>query len=132
MILDTNVLVSARISRGSPRLLLDTWRLQRRFDLVVCPLLLSELSDVLRRDRFRTVLTPDDVNAFVAFLRDEAILVGDPDETPLVSVDVKDDYLIALARKERIDLLVSGDRDLTTLDIDLAIVTPAEALGLLN
>ncbi len=60
-VLDTNVLVSAVIARGVSRQLFNAWRNNRVFDLIVCPMLLGELSGVLRRERFRAIVTQDEV-----------------------------------------------------------------------
>lgn len=46
-----------------------------------------------------------------------------------MSRDPDDDYLIALARTARADALVSGDADLTDLDLtDLPVLTPRQFL----
>lgn len=132
LILDTNVLVSARIGHGVPRELFDAWLEQRRFDLIVCPTLMGELSRVLRRQRFRSAATSDDVNTLIALLNNEAALVPDPTDIPSVTADPDDDYLVALARRERVDILVSGDRHLTGLDIEILVLTPGEALARLT
>jgi len=44
-----------------------------------------------------------------------------PVEQPAVTRDRKDDYLVALARSEHVDPIVSGDRDL----IDAGLTDPA-------
>ena len=112
VVLDTNVLVSAVISRGTPRQLFDLWREQRAFDLVVCPLLLDELA---------------------VFLQTEADFVDDPIDIPSVVTDRDDDYLVALALREHADILVSGDRDLLALDHrGIVVVRPVEALARLS
>lgn len=129
VVLDTNVLVSAIIARGVSRRLLDLWREGRTFDLVVCPMLLDELSDVLHRERFRDVIAPDEADALVTFLRNEADLVADPIEIPAVTSDPDDDYLVALATREHAEVLVSGDQDLRELtNPGFVVLSPAEAL----
>lgn len=55
-------------------------------------------------------------------------MVEDPVDVPAITRDPKDDYLVALALRERVDALVSGDRDL--LDAGLGappIWSPREA-----
>jgi uncharacterized protein len=112
--LDTNVLVSAVVARGVSRRLFDLWR-EQRFELVACPMFLDELDEVLRRDRFRRVIAPDEVDARLSPLRTGATVVEDPADNPPVTADPDDDYLVALARREQADALVSGDRHLTDL-----------------
>jgi putative PIN family toxin of toxin-antitoxin system len=55
LVLDTNVLVSAVISPGLPRRLLDAAK-ARDFELYSSETLLAELLDVLSRDKFATRL----------------------------------------------------------------------------
>jgi predicted nucleic acid-binding protein len=40
--------------------------------------------------------------------------VADPTDQPATTRDRKDDYLVALARNEGVDAIVSGDHDLST------------------
>lgn len=66
---------------------------------------------------------------FVAELERLAESADDPDETRPVSPDPDDDYLVALARSTGADALVSGDTDLTNLDLtDLPVLTPRQLL----
>ncbi len=133
LVLDPNVFVSAAVADGVSRRLVALWREERRYDLVVCPMLLDELHEVLQRDRFRTWITLDEVDALIRLLRSEASLLPDPHEVPPVSRDPDDDYLVALARREKADAIVSGDHDLTALELDdLPILTPAHAVARLS
>lgn len=129
LVLDPNVLVSAVVADGVSRRLFDAWREERRYELIVCPLLLDELDDVLSRDRFQRFITSDEREGLLALLRSDAATVADPDVIDPVTPDPDDDYLVALAQRENADALVSGDRDLTALKgIDPPVHTPAEML----
>jgi len=133
IVFDPNAFVSAVVANGVSRRLFDLWREHRRFELVVCPLLLEELSEVLHRARFRDVITSEEVGALVTFLRNEASLVDDPTEIPAVSRDLDDDYLVALATRENAAFIVSGDRDLLELDHPgITVLRPADALKQLS
>lgn len=133
LVLDPNAVVSAVVADGVSRRLVEAWRPERRFELIVCPLLLDELEDVLPRERFRRFLDLDDVEVLMAQLRTAAVVVADPDEIEPVTADPRDDYLVALAVRERADALISGDHDLTELELDeLTVLTPAEALARLD
>lgn len=88
---------------------------------------------MLARDRFRTWVSMEQVEAYVAAIRDHAELADDPDEVTPVSRDPDDDYLVALARATRVDALESGDKDLTRLELDdLDILTPRQVLDRLR
>lgn len=67
----------------------------------------------LWRDRFRRFLPPDDREVLMALLRADVTVVADPQNVAPVTADPDDDYLVALAQRERADVLVSGDSDLT-------------------
>lgn len=132
-VLDPNVLVSAVVADGVSRRLFDLWRGERRYELIVCPMLLGELADVLARERFGRFITPDDREVLMTLLHTEATLVTDPTHVPHVTADPDDDYLVALAQREHVDFIVSGDSDLTALrEIDPPVLTPAEALTRLD
>lgn len=58
-----------------------------------------------------------------------------PSKLPIVSLDVKDDYLLAHAVMGQADYLVSGDADLLSLREmveDIEIVAPSEFLAILR
>jgi len=79
------------------------------------PLLLEELTAVLRRDKFRRYVAPDVVSAYLELVRREAELALDPEGPPPIRcTDPNDDYLITLAYSQNA-ALVSGDRDLLEL-----------------
>lgn len=73
------------------------------------------------------------VQTYVAAIKDRAELIPDPGVVTPVSSDPDDDYLIALARAAGVDALVSGDEDLTSLELgDLDILTPRQVLDRLR
>ena len=116
VVLDPNVLISARLSpNGAPGLLVRQW-LAGRFELLVSSALLAELGDVLQRNKFRGYLSVEEAREFVDSLRVGATLVDDPPASPQGSPDPDDDYLLALARAHGVDRLVSGDPHLTSMD----------------
>lgn len=104
--------------------------LDGRWRLVVSPLLLTELENVLGRTKFSRI-APEEAHRFVADVRSRADLVPDaPEPWPMATRDVKDDYLVALARAAGVDMLVSGDVHLTELvDLVPPVMTPAVFLA---
>jgi uncharacterized protein len=133
VVLDSNVLISARLSpRGAPGRLLEAW-LAKRFELIVSPVLLTELQGVLERPKFRRWLTVKEARAFVKKLRVSATLIADPAQQHHDLRDPDDAYLLTLARRAKADYLVSGDGDLTSLsNPEPPVVTPSDFLASLN
>jgi putative PIN family toxin of toxin-antitoxin system len=128
-VLDTNVLVAALISPGggSARLLLELR--SGAFELLVSPLLLAELREVLRRDKFRRYVSDAEADAYVELIRSEGVLRADPSPSPEpLSADPDDEYLIDLARDAGADALVTGDAHLLELRAIIPAMTPAEFL----
>jgi uncharacterized protein len=133
VVLDPGVLVSAVLSRsGAPAGIIDAWR-DGEFDLIVSPLLLDELEDVLLRLQFRDYATAEQVRAYVDGLAVEGVAFDDPADRARVTRDPDDDYLFALAVAAGADLLVSGDKDLTSVsDPPCAVLAPRAFLDRLR
>jgi putative PIN family toxin of toxin-antitoxin system len=118
--------------KGTPAQLLDLL-LEQRFELVVSPRLLAELTGVLLRDRFRRYANPDEVRELAADLAAVAIVLRDPPDPVAITRDPNDDYLVALAVAAQADALVSGDRDLIDLeDPPVPVLTPRTFLDRLG
>jgi putative PIN family toxin of toxin-antitoxin system len=119
-VLDPNILISALLSpSGAPAQIVARW-LAGEFELVVSETLLAELGRALAYPKLGARLTPSEAAEFVSFLRDGAILARDPLTPAHHSVDLGDDYLLALAENERA-VLVSGDHHLLALADTLPI-----------
>jgi uncharacterized protein len=130
VVIDSNVLISARLSpRGSPGRLLAAW-LEGRFELIASPALLTELAGVLERPKFRRWVTAEEARAFVQMLRISATIINDPPQQQHDVRDPNDSYLVTLARSAKVDYLVSGDGDLTSLQSPQPpVITPADFLA---
>jgi len=121
-VLDTNVIVSAMLTSGKAREVLDTARRQT-FELVTSSELLAELQEVLERFVPRPV-----IGEVLAGLEELAVMVQ-PGEIPRVCRDPDDDHVVAAAVEAGARYLVTGDKDLLELDIEgLEIVSPAAFL----
>lgn len=131
-VIDTNVLLSGLIWRGTPHLLLERIR-AGALSLVSSPALLAELAGIVIRPKFRTTLVRSDTDPerMLAELRFLAEIVEPPPLPAPVSRDPDDDAVLALAVAAQPDLIVSGDADLLVLGTHagIPIVTPAEALA---
>lgn len=124
-VIDPGVLIAGLITpSGLPSDIFRAWK-QGAFELVVSLLLLDELTVTLLRPKFRRLVSESDAVAFVEVLRLSAVMAEDPAEVEPISRDPNDDYLIALAREARANVLVSSDADLTSIDGNHPpIVTP--------
>jgi putative PIN family toxin of toxin-antitoxin system len=104
--------------------------LDDRLELITSPLLLREITSVLKRPRLRKYLSTDEALRFVADLAAQTILLTDPPGPPAaVCRDPNDDYLVALATARRADAIVTGDPDLHAIDteqLDIEILTPRQ------
>ncbi len=131
-VLDPNVIISALLSpSGSPARVVQAW-LEGGYELVVSPLLLSELERALGYPKLRTRVTQAETQEVIELLRRGADLREDPaDPPPVRSPDPGDDYLVALAAANQA-LIVSGDRHLLGLGDDMPVYTPAEFLSLVG
>jgi putative PIN family toxin of toxin-antitoxin system len=135
VVIDPGVLVSAFISpkKAAPALLADAV-LDGSLDVLVCPALIAELTDVLGREKFAKHSADGRAAAFIAVFRDRATMTGDPPAGSVKTADADDDYLLALAQAHGVDVVVSGDPHLLEVtSSELQVLTPrelADRLGL--
>jgi len=136
LVLDTNVVASALLWGGVPRLLLQAGR-EKRVNLFTSIHLLAELTDILVRLKFEKKLTASGltIEQIVDRYAELAALVQPAAIAPTVLDDPDDDQVLACAMAARADLIVSGDRrHLLPLGKfeGIPIVLPAEALRIIN
>jgi uncharacterized protein len=109
IVLDTNVVLSALLWRGTPHHLLAAISQRPSIQLYSSSALLEELADVLTRPSAAKRLALIGRSALADYV--EAIELVEPASVPRVVVgDVDDDQVIAAAVAARADLIVSGDR----------------------
>lgn len=134
LILDTNILVAALITRGTPPdKLYEAWR-DGRFTLLTSELQIEEIRRVTRREGIRFRIHQAEAGRLVNDLRRLATLIENL-PTLDVSPDPYDNFLLAMAQAGHADLLVTGDkRDLLSLSSHQGtrILTARDALGLLG
>ena len=115
-VVDVNVLVSALLKPdGAAAHVVRAW-LAGAFELVASARVIGELADVTARPRLARRLDPLAVDALVAMLRAEAVILDDPPVERVAPADPKDDYLVALARAGGAYVIVTGDRHLLDLE----------------
>ena len=115
LVLDTNVVASALLWGGTPRLLLQAAR-DRRVELFTSMALLAELTDILGRRKFDKKIAASlrSIDQLVDRYAELATLVR-PTPTPRVAPDPDDDVVIGTALAAKADIIVTGDRMLLTV-----------------
>lgn len=116
LVLDTNVVASALLWGGAPRLLLQAAR-DKRIQLFTSTPLLAELTDILGRPKFgkkieASLLTVDQLVDYYAAL---TTLVR-PTPTPRIAPDPDADVVIGTALAAKALAIVTGDKPLLTVD----------------
>ena len=121
--LDTNVLVSAVISRGLCR---DLFRIaSEEHDVVVSQVVIDEFENVLR-EKFGAT-QPALEKALM--LLDNAIVAANPTSTPAEgALEANDALIVAAARDAKADVLVTGDQAMLarTHGLPIDVVSPRE------
>lgn len=112
--IDANVLASGGVDpQGeSPPSLLFRELGGGRFEAVVCPELLAEVDETLRKPYFLNRLGDAIVSDLVMGIAEETTVLPDPTDTLRLLRDPDDDYLVALARDAGAEMIISGDKDL--------------------
>ena len=112
LVLDTNVVASALLWGGVPRLLLQAAR-EKRIELFTSTSLLAELTDILGRRKFEKKIAASllSVDQLVDRYAELNILVR-PAPMPRIAPDPDDDVVIGTALAAKADLIVTGDRPL--------------------
>jgi putative PIN family toxin of toxin-antitoxin system len=104
------------------------------FTLAVADLTVQEMRDkVLNKPYLARNISVTRLEAFEAFLRDYSELIAVPSVISRITRDPRDDYLLCPAVIERVDYVVTGDKDLLVLGSyrGVHIVTPREFVILL-
>lgn len=109
VILDTNVLLSALMVRGSPPDVIYRAWIHQRFDLVCCSNILDEIRAVSRRPALRSRLRPAEVGTLVNAVRELADMYEHLPSVD-VSTDAGDNFLFGLAQVSKADFIVTGDK----------------------
>lgn len=134
LVLDTNMVASAILWGGNPKLLLQAGR-EKRVELFTSVMMLAELTDILARPKFEKKITASllSIDQLVDGYAELAQMVR-PTSTPRIVADPDDDVVIGTALAAKADLLVSGDRGL--LDVGtyqgVRIVSVAEAIRIIT
>lgn len=110
IVLDTNVLIAALISRGLCHELLEHCVLTH--DLIISDFILAEVGEKLS-DKFK--YSTEIADEAVALLRSRIQLVTPVALSSRVSRDADDDNILATALAGKCDCIITGDNDLLVL-----------------
>ena len=134
VVLDTNVLIAALITKGTPPdRLYQAW-LRGEIELITSVAQIAELAAVLARPRLQKYLDADEAAAIIENIDTRAVILDDLPSVDL-SPDPKDNPILAAAIAGNADLIVSGDKThLLELGaaVGIPIVSAREALNRLG
>ena len=127
--LDTNVLISAFISRG---LCADLLRIIiAEYHLVVGDLVLSEMEKILSA-KFN--MPKKNVQNIISFLESFEKCVYNSEDSSISLRDKDDEKILAIALKSNIDIFLTGDKDILDArkEIPIKVLDPKEFLYLIK
>ena len=131
VVLDTNVVASAILWGGTPRLLLQAAR-EKRVELFTSTAMLAELTDILTRRKFakKIVASGLTIDQLVDGYAQLAALVR-PVDVARVAPDSDDDVVIGTALAAKAEMIVTGDKPLLSVveHQGIGIVGVAQAAG---
>jgi putative PIN family toxin of toxin-antitoxin system len=111
VVLDTNVLLAALISRHNPPDLIYRAWLAAKFELVTATAQLDELRRVSRYPKLKAILPAHRVGAMINNMRNAIVLNALPPlPDGIETSDPNDAFLLSIALAGRADYLVTGDR----------------------
>lgn len=121
IMIDTNVVISALLKRGSvPDIVF--YDVCQNHQLVLCNQIISEIYEVAKR-RFPQKI--EALNDLLANLQYE--LVPEPKINEIQINDEKDQPILNAAITSKVNVLITGDRHFLQLDLEtLQIITPSE------
>ena len=130
VVLDTNILIGALITKDTPPdRLYQAW-LRGEIEPVTSAAQLAEMADVLARPRIRRLVDADEATAIVENIATRALVLDAEPEMDL-SPDPTDNPILAAAIAGKADLVVSGDKKhvLSLGDVQgIPVVTAREAV----
>ena len=128
ILLDTNIYISAILFNGKPRQILQEL-VDEKITGYISNEILKELEDTLSKPKFR--LTNDFTQIVLSEIREVTKIVSIIPLTNYLDLRDRDDYhILEAAYSAKVDFLITGDKDLLSLEKiqDFKIVSPDEYL----
>ena len=130
VVLDTNILIGAVITKGTPPdRLYQAW-MRGEINLITSTAQMAEVAAVLARPRLEKFLSADEAETLVENIGTRALILDEPPSVNL-SPDPKDNPILAAAIAGKADVIVSGDKKhmLALGEVEgIPVVTAREAL----
>ena len=134
VVLDTNILIGAVITKGTPPdRLYQAW-MRGEINLITSTAQMAEVAAVLARPRLEKFLGADGAETLVENIGTHALILDEPPSVNL-SPDPKDNPILAAAIAGKADVIVSGDKKhmLALGEVEgIPVVTAREALERLS
>ena len=134
VVLDTNILIGAVITKGTPPdRLYQAW-MRGEINLITSTAQMAEVAAVLARPRLEKFLGADEAETLVENIGTRALILDEPPSVNL-SPDPKDNPILAAAIAGKADVIVSGDKKhmLALGEVEgIPVVTAREALERLS
>jgi len=134
VVLDTNVVASAILWGGTPRVLLQAAR-EKRVDLFTSTAMLAELTDILGRRKFDKKIAASGltIDQLVDGYAQLAALVH-PSPVSRIAPDPDDDVVIGTALASKAEFIVTGDKPLLTVieHHGVKVIGVAQAIGVVD
>ncbi len=139
IVFDTNVIVSAVLSKKSKPGRILEMVIQGKFLLVMSPYIWDETKRVFQYPRIvkelkQRDISPGEIKAFLSILKDLSLTVPGNVAVEAVKDDPLDNPIVACAVEGEADFIVSGDHHLTDLEAyrHIKIVNPETFLRIIG
>lgn len=134
VLIDTNVFLSALITPGSSRKVLNFWA-ENKFQLYISSSIIEEISIVGKRRSFRKYFTLSQLKNLLILIKTNAQIVKSESTIPpeYNSTDPKDNIFIAVIVSKKIDYFITGNhRHFTSIKNRTTVCSPTEFLNVFN
>ncbi|PKA06501.1 putative toxin-antitoxin system toxin component, PIN family [Leptospira harrisiae] len=128
VLLDTNIYISAILFNGKPKLVLQDL-IDEVFVGYISNEILDEIEETLAKPKFK--LPKDFIQFTIEEIRSSTTIIKNKPLKDYLNLRDRDDFhILESAFSANVDLLITGDKDLLTLEKikDLKIITPDEYL----
>ncbi len=113
VILDTNIWVSFLISKSMSDI--DKLIFSKKIVLLFSEELMTEFIDVTSRDKLKSYFSREEIATLIDLIEEYGEIVTVKSKVDICR-DKEDDFLLSLAKDGKADYLITGDKDLLTIE----------------